>query len=173
VKQSEYGGDPKGAEHFTPRVALSVSVVKEASVYALYDEAFIPQSGKVAVGTVKPLTGRNFELGLKKDWAGGKWNSTISVYRILKNNELTADPNSPPNAGLSIVLGEKRSEGVEIDVRGRIVNGLNVAANYAYTDSRVTKVAEGVESLKEGDVVPATQSTQRMAGSLTRLGAVH
>jgi iron complex outermembrane receptor protein len=154
VKQSEYGGDPKAAEHFTPRVGLSVSVDKEASVYALYDEAFIPQSGKVAVGRVKPLTGRNFELGLKKDWAGGKWNSTISVYRILKNNELTADPNSPPNAGLSIVLGEKRSKGVEVDVRGRIVNGLNVAANYAYTDSRVTKVAEGVETLKEGDVVP-------------------
>jgi iron complex outermembrane receptor protein len=154
VKQSEYGGEPKGAEHFTPRVGLSVSIDKETSVYALYDEAFIPQSGKVAVGSVKPLTGRNMELGLKKDWAGGKWNSTVSVYRILKNNELTPDPNSPPNAGLSIVLGEKRSEGVEIDVRGRIINGLNVAANYAYTDSRVTKVAEGVESLKEGDVVP-------------------
>lgn len=154
VKQSEWGEAPKGAEHFTPRVAVSVSVDKETSVYALYDQAFIPQSGKVAVGTVKPLTGKNFEVGLKKDWAGGKWNSTVSVYRIFRNNELTPDPNSPPNAGLSIVLGEKRSEGVEIDVRGRIVNGLNVAANYAYTDSRVTKVTEGVESLKEGDVVP-------------------
>jgi iron complex outermembrane receptor protein len=154
VKQSEYGEAPKAAEHFTPRTALSVSIDKATSVYALYDEAFLPQSGKVAIGTVKPLTGKNFEVGLKKDWAGGKWNSTVSVYRILKNNELTPDPNSPPNAGLSIVLGEKRSEGVEIDVRGRIVNGLNVSANYAYTDSRVTKVTEGVQGLKEGDVVP-------------------
>lgn len=155
VKQSEYGGDPRSARHFTPRAGVSVSIDKNMSAYALYDQAFIPQAGRLADGgEVKPITGNNFEIGIKKDWAGGKWNSTISAYRILKNNELTADPNSPPASGLSIVLGQKRAQGVEFDLRGRITNALHLVANYAYTDSRITEVAEGVTALKVGDIVP-------------------
>ncbi|HEX3010082.1 MAG TPA: TonB-dependent receptor, partial [Bacteroidales bacterium] len=124
VSQSSWGGDPVTAKHFTPRVGLNFSLDKQTSVYALYDQAFIPQAGKLSGGgDVKPITGNNTEVGLKKDWGTGKWNTTLSVYRILKNNELTADPNSAPNSGLSVVLGEKTAQGVEFDLKGTIVNG--------------------------------------------------
>ncbi len=155
VKQSEWGGEAKSAKHFTPRVGLSVSLNSVTSAYALYDQAFIPQSGRLANGgDVQPITGNNIEAGIKRDWAGGKWNSTVSVYRILKNNELVADPNSPPASGLSIELGQKRSQGVEFDVKGTIIDRLGVIVNYAYTDSRVVKVAEGITDVEEGDIVP-------------------
>ena len=94
------------------------------------------------------------EIGLKRDWANGKWNSTLSVYRILKKNELVADPNAAPSDGLSIELGQKRSQGVEFDLRGQIITGLNLTANYAYTDSRVVQVAEGITDVEAGDIVP-------------------
>lgn len=155
VKQSEWGGDPKTAKHFTPRVGLSVSLNKYTSAYALYDQAFIPQSGRLSNGDdVQPITGNNMEVGIKRDWAGGRWSSTLSLYRILKNNELVADPNSPPSSGLSIELGQKRSQGVEFDVRGTIINGLSLITNYAYTDSRVVEVAEGITDVEEGDIIP-------------------
>ncbi|MEX6688227.1 TonB-dependent siderophore receptor [Danxiaibacter flavus] len=155
VKQDEWGGSRYSAKHFTPRIGLSVSVDKQTSVYGLYDQAFIPQSGKLADGgKVKPITGNNIEFGIKRDWSGGKWNTSVSVYRILKENELTTDPNSPPTSGLSIVMGQKRAQGVEFDLKGSIASGLNLIANYAYTDSRVTKVADGVTGMKVGDVVP-------------------
>lgn len=155
VIQSEWGGDDYGAEQFTPRVALSVSPDKHTAVYALYDQAFIPQSGRMAGGgRVKPITGDNIEAGIKREWLKGRWNTSLTVYRIIKNNELTADPNSPPASGLSIVVGQKMSEGVEFDLRGQIVRGLNLVANYAYTDQRVTKVATDVTTMKVGDVVP-------------------
>ena len=155
VSQSSWGGPQVSDKHFTPRVGLSISLDKQTSLYALYDQAFTPQSGKLADGgTIKPLTGNNREFGIKKDWAGGKWNTTAAIYSITKRNELTADPTSPPNSGLSIVLGEKRAQGVEFDLRGTIVNGLNLIANYAYTDSKVTKVAAGVTDIKVDDVIP-------------------
>ena len=154
VKQSEYGGPDKEAKRFTPRIGLSVSLTKNTSLYALYDQAFIPQSGRLVSGSVKPITGNNTEFGVKRDWAEGRWNTTLAFYRILKNNELTGDPNSGPNSGLSIVLGQKRAQGVEFDLRGTIVNGLNLTANYAYTVSEVTKVAEGLTDVKVGDLVP-------------------
>lgn len=155
VKQSEWGGDPKTAERLTPRIGLSASLNKETSLYALYDQAFIPQAGRLASGeSVKPITGNNRELGIKRDWFGGKWNTTLAVYSILKRHELTADPKSPPLAGLSIELGEKTASGVEFDLRGTILPGLNLVVNYAYTDSRVTEVAEGISDIEEGDIVP-------------------
>jgi len=154
VTQSEWGGGDFSAKHFTPRVGLSVSLDKFTAVYGLYDQAFIPQAGRVATGTVRPITGSNLEAGIKKDWFNHRWNTTLAIYRIIKNNELTADPNSPPAANLSVILGQKRSEGIEFDLRGTIVNGLNLVANYAYTDSKVTKVSPGVTVAKVGDIVP-------------------
>ena len=155
VKQATWGGDPIEADHVTPRLGLSVSVNKYTSIYALYDQAFLPQGGRLANGNdVKPITGNNIEFGIKKDWAEGRWNTTFSVYRILKKNELTADPNSSPTSGLSVVLGEKTAQGFEFDMKGNIIDGLNLTANYAYTDSKVTKVTEGVTSMEKGDVIP-------------------
>jgi iron complex outermembrane receptor protein len=147
------------AKHFTPRVGLSVSIDDQTSIYGLRDQTFLPQAGKVSVGKLQPLTGNNTEFGIKKDWAEGKWNTTLSVYRILRNNELTADPNAPANSNFSIVFGQKRSQGLEFDLRGEVLPGLNLTANYAYTDSKVSKVNADLASspdniIKVGDIVP-------------------
>lgn len=154
VKQSAWGGAADEAKRVTPRIGLSVSVDRNTSVYALYDEAFVPQGGRIKDGSkVRPITGGNLEFGIKRDWFNGRWNTTASIYRITKKNELTSDPNEPPTSGYSVVMGEKRAEGVEFDVRGTIVKGLNVVANYAFTDAKITAVTPGV-SFKVGDVVP-------------------
>jgi TonB-dependent siderophore receptor len=153
VSQSAYGSEPEKADHFTPRVGLSWSIDGNTAVYALYDQAFVPQSGRIyGGGTVKPITGNNQELGFKRDWAGGAWNTSVSVYRILRDNELTADPiHSTPNESYSIVLGQKVARGFEFDLHGRLAPGLDLIANYAYTNAEVTEVAEGVTEYEVGD----------------------
>ncbi|NCI46533.1 TonB-dependent receptor [Sediminibacterium soli] len=155
VTQAQWGGAAITASRFTPRIGISVSLDKQTSVYGLYDQAFVPQGGRLANGgKVKPITGNNLEFGIKRDWAGGRWNTGLTVYRILKENELTADPFSPPASGLSIVMGQKRAQGIEFDLKGRLAKGLDLVANYALTDSKITRVANGVTSMKVGDVVP-------------------
>ncbi|MBN8822777.1 MULTISPECIES: TonB-dependent receptor [unclassified Spirosoma] len=139
TKDSQYGSGTDVTKA-TPRVGLSVSLNRQTSVYALYDQAFVPQAGADRQGNAfKPITGNNTEIGLKKDWAGGRWNSTISAYKITKNNVLTTDPTNP---NFSIQLGQTQTSGVEFDIRGEIVSGLNLIANYAYTDSKITKDTE-------------------------------
>ncbi|WP_420148832.1 TonB-dependent siderophore receptor [Spirosoma sp.] len=136
TRDSQYGAGTNETK-FTPRVGVSASLNKQTSVYALYDQAFVPQSGTDRLGNAfKPITGNNTEIGLKKDWADGRWNSTISAYQITKNNVLTSDPTNP---NFSIQLGQTQTSGVEFDVRGEVVPGLNLVANYAYTDSKITK----------------------------------
>ncbi|MDN3585547.1 TonB-dependent receptor [Pedobacter aquatilis] len=155
VSQANWGGAPYKAKKVTPRVGLSVSLDKNTAIYAVYDEAFTPQSGLLRNGgKVQPITGTNNEIGIKKDWFDGKWNTTLSAYRILKQNELTADPTNTPGTNFSVVLGEKKAQGIEFDLRGKITDGLTLVANYAYTNAKVTEVTPGVTGISVGDVVP-------------------
>ncbi|MFC5409855.1 TonB-dependent siderophore receptor [Larkinella bovis] len=136
VKDSQYGTGTNETR-FTPRVGISGSLTKQTSLYALYDQAFVPQAGTDRQGKrFDPITGNNLEAGLKKDWAEGRWNSTVSVYQITKNNVLTTDPTNP---NYSIQLGQTKANGVEVDVRGELLPSLNLVVNYAYTDAKITK----------------------------------
>jgi len=155
ISQASWGGAPIADSHITPRAGLSYSITENLAVYGLYDQAFIPQSGIIKSGEkVKPLTGSNTELGIKKDWFDGTWSTTLSAYSILKQNELTTDPDNQPGQQYSVVLGEKRARGVEFDLRGKIVDGFNVIANYAFTESVVLKLNAPIQGISVGDVVP-------------------
>lgn len=155
VSQSAWGAPSDKADRFTPRIGLSVSLDKTSAVYAVYDAAFIPQSGFLRSGKkIDPITGTNYEVGIKKDWFDGKWNTTLSAYRILKQNELTGDPSNAAGENYSIIIGEKRAQGIEFDLKGEITAGLKLIANYAYTDAKVSAVADGVTWMAVGDVVP-------------------
>ncbi|RZL61841.1 MAG: TonB-dependent receptor, partial [Pedobacter sp.] len=153
VNQSAYNGDPEVGKKVTPRVGLSYSLNKNTSIYAVYDQAFTPQTGLLRNGEQNlPLTGTNYEAGVKKDWLDGKWNTTVSVYRIVKQNELASDPTNTAGQNYSIIIGEKRAQGVEFDLRGEITAGLKLIANYAYTDGKITEVVDGFGVV--GQVVP-------------------
>ncbi|WP_248477881.1 TonB-dependent siderophore receptor [Spirosoma liriopis] len=151
VTNNSYGTITKG-KRFTPRVGLSVSIDPQTSVYALYDQSFVPQTGiRRDGGEVKPVTGNNQEIGLKRDWFGGRWNTTLALYSILQNNQNSADPSNTASEQFVIQFGQTKTQGIEFDLRGEIVSGLNLVANYALTDSKISRSA--TESLV-GNKVP-------------------
>jgi iron complex outermembrane receptor protein len=158
----------------SPRVGLSYSFNPATSVYGVYDQAFLPQTGNIRGGsTPDPITGNNLEAGFKRDWFNGRWNTTLSVYQITKNNQLVADPTDPQ---LYVVqLGQTKTRGVEFDARGEIVTGLSLMANYAYTNSKITKDTDpnNVGILVPGfakHVTNAWLSYRLQKGSLKGLG---
>ncbi|MFT4031409.1 MAG: TonB-dependent siderophore receptor [Siphonobacter sp.] len=127
-------------QKFTPRVGLSVSIDNQTSAYALFDQTFVPQTGVTRSGEkVKPLNGNNMEVGIKRDWLGGRWSTTLALYRILKNNQLSSDPSNTASESYVLQLGQTQTQGIEFDLKGEIVSGLSLIANYALTDSKITK----------------------------------
>lgn len=125
------------ASRFTPRAGLSLSIDKNLSIYAVYDQSFVPQAGSDYYGnSFKPVTGSNKEIGVKYDWFDSSWVSSLSLYQIVKNNVLTADPE---HTYFSVQLGQTTTKGIEFDLRGQITQQLSMMANYAYTDGKVTK----------------------------------
>lgn len=153
VKQSSYGTD-FDASKITPRLGLSVSIDKNTDVYALVDQSFIPQTGLLRGNKLPdPETGTDYEIGAKKTWLNGHLQTSLAVYRIYKNGLLVSDPDTTNNADhrYSLQLGQSKSEGIELDIRGKIVKGLNAVVNYAYTNSEVTK---DIDKSKVGNAIP-------------------
>lgn len=143
--QNPYSGSTDNGK-FTPRLGASYSLNKQASVYFIYDQAFLANYGADWQGkSFDPVTGNNLEFGVKKDWFQKKWNSSLSVYRITKNNVLTTDLEHPdPTTGQFIYnrqTGQQQIEGIELDIRGEVFKNLDLVLNYAYTNALVTKDA--------------------------------
>ena len=122
---------------FTPRFGITIIPVKSLSIYSLYDQSFLPQTGRLANGgRLKPLRGSIIEAGLKKEWFNGKLFTNIAVYDILRDNITNPDPFDPV---FVTQTAQAKTTGFEVDITGKITNELSVIANYAYTNGRVIK----------------------------------
>ncbi len=121
---------------FSPRVGVSYQVLPQVAVYGNVTRSFQPifNAFTAASNQFKPTTAWQYEVGIKTDIVPGRLTSTVSVYRILKEDALAADPNNP---FFFVQTGAQRSQGVEFDLRARILPGWNIIATYAYTDARV------------------------------------
>jgi iron complex outermembrane receptor protein len=136
-----YSGDFKNSK-FTPRIGLSYSVDANTNLYFVNDQSFMENYGSDWQGnSFEPITGTNLEFGVKRDWLNGRWNTTIAAYQITRTNVLTADLDHPnPSGGYyNRQTGEQQTRGIEVDIKGQIVHGLDVIINYAYTDAKTTK----------------------------------
>lgn len=136
-----YSGDFTSSR-FTPRLGMSYSLNKNTAFYFVSDQSFLENFGADWQGKpFDPIVGSNLELGIKKDWMNGKWNSSFSVYQITRNNVLTADLAHPNPAGgfYNRQSGQQQTKGVEADIKGQVARGLDVVVNYAFTEAKVTK----------------------------------
>ncbi|AJH14324.1 TonB-dependent siderophore receptor [Myroides profundi] len=138
--------DNRSNNKFTPRFGVSYKLGYHTNLYGLYDQTFVPQTGiKKDGSSVTPLTGHNIEFGVKNNLFNKRLQSTVSLYSITKNNHLSNDPSNAPGESYVLQLGQTRTQGVEVDITGRLAKGLNINLNYAYTDSEVTKATKGAE----------------------------
>ncbi|MCW3466698.1 TonB-dependent siderophore receptor [Chitinophaga nivalis] len=139
------GADQQAA--VTPRLGLTWLLKENVSLYALYDQSFIPQLGKdFEQKAFQPLRGNSIEAGAKGAWWQNRLTTSVAVYRIVKNNITVKDLAHP---GFRRQIGQVTSTGVEVDVTGNITKRLTVSANYAYTHAIVSK-----DNKKEKEGIP-------------------
>ncbi|TDS16224.1 TonB-dependent siderophore receptor [Sphingobacterium paludis] len=144
-RSNDYGTETETKDVIlTPRFGLSYTVDTQTALYFLHDQSYLPQSGMAADGgSLKPLRGVNYEIGLKRDWMDGRWNSTLAVYHIQRNRLVTTDPTS----NLILQTGASISRGVEFDMKGQLAKGLHAVVNYAYTDSKISADELNLENI--------------------------
>jgi len=121
----------------TPRIGATYKVRDGLSIFAGYAEGFkgIVGGGFYSI-TPEPETSQAYEAGLKLYSPINGLSGTIAMYRITRQNVVTADPVNP---FLSIQTGEQRAQGFEADLVYEPSAALSVLFNYAYTDAEVTE----------------------------------
>jgi iron complex outermembrane receptor protein len=125
------------AQRLTPRVGVLWQPQDWFSVYGNYAEGFGPNGGTIYPQTpIPPSDARQWEFGAKAEFFGGRLRATAAYYELTKTNVPTDDLAHP---GYSLITGEVRSKGPEIDIQGEILPGWNVILTYANTEARITK----------------------------------
>ncbi|WP_294443526.1 TonB-dependent siderophore receptor [uncultured Sphingomonas sp.] len=114
---------------FLPFAGATLDVTPSLSFYASYATIFNPQT---AIGAdfrvLDPIRGNNLEAGVKGEWFGGRLNATVALFRTRQQN--TAEAVDFVD-GRTISRGvDARSEGIEIEVGGRIAEGLQATGGY-------------------------------------------
>ncbi|MEH2290732.1 TonB-dependent siderophore receptor [Nostoc sp.] len=118
---------------FSPRVGIVYQPLQPVSLYASFTKGFEPSFATLESGNAPPQRSTQYEVGTKLDF--GKFGGTLAFYDITKTNIPTADLNNPP---FDILTGEVKSRGIELDISGEILPGLNMIAAYGYNDAFVS-----------------------------------
>lgn len=124
---------------WSPRAGLVWQPSKVQSYYVSWSRSFQPSGETFALAAnnaeLAPETTNNAEVGAKYDWLDGKASTTISVFRLERNNMKIANA-----TGTALIpVGEQRTDGIELSGAAELGSGWRVLAGYAYLDAVVTK----------------------------------
>ncbi|MET0290404.1 MAG: TonB-dependent siderophore receptor [Pseudoxanthomonas sp.] len=125
----------------TPYAGLVYDISKHLSVYTSYSEIFTPQAGYTADGgQLAPITGEDYEAGVKGEFFGGRLNGALSLFRINNVGRAMDDADTPnpclpyyPSGFCKMAGGKTRSEGWELELSGDLTPNWQVMAGYTNT----------------------------------------
>lgn len=113
------------------------------SVYASYSDIFRPQTQRSADGgTVAPVIGANYEVGVKGELLDKHLNVSAALFRLDQTNLARQDYSVLPDAsnacgGVCYIAADKVvSQGVDLGLSGELSPGWQMMAGYTFVDSK-------------------------------------
>lgn len=155
-----------GASYYIPDNVTDVKIVRNVtryagviydldeqhSVYASYTDIFKPQTQKtVDGGTLDPIVGENYELGIKGEYFDKALNASATLFMTDQLNR--AAPVDVVCTGRATgstcyeASGKVRSQGIELELSGALSENWQVAAGYTFAQA---KYKNDADKSKEG-----------------------
>ncbi len=121
-------------QKFIPYGGIVLALTPQINAYFNYSAIFAPQTATTfdAQG-LPPREGKQYEVGLKGAFLGGRLNATVAAFRMTDTNRAVADPLHPTG---SVAAGAAQSQGWEAEVTGQVSRNWNVYAGYTLLNSR-------------------------------------
>ena len=143
---------------FSPKFGLIYEPLKTTSVYVSYANNFTSNSGiDIATnGPMGPSIIDQYEAGIKNDFLEGKLSANLTVYKIMNDKFAQTALADPTKREFS---GATASDGLEIDLSGTIVKGLNFLAGYSYNYMRYTSTLANTGIVEGERLVGTTKNT--------------
>ncbi|WGG49990.1 TonB-dependent siderophore receptor [Rugamonas sp. DEMB1] len=125
---------------FTSYAGLVYALDARWNAYASYADVFEPQSERTAAGAgLDPISGKNYELGLKGELLDGRVNASAAVFRYEHSGRAVQDLAAGYACDgwyCSRASGKVRSQGAEAELSGALARRLQLFAGYAYTTTK-------------------------------------
>ncbi|MCF7534236.1 TonB-dependent siderophore receptor [Pseudomonas petrae] len=173
-------GDYKVVREVTPYAGVIYDLNETYSAYASYTEIFKPQTEMDSSRSVlKPMTGKNYEIGLKGEYFDGALNASVALFEMEQENRayLVQDQNSTncpsfPASSCYGAAGKVRSRGIDTELSGALTPDWQFSASYTYVLSQF--VEDGTKS-NEGKLFAPEQPKHlfKTATSYTLPGELH
>ena len=128
----------------TPYAGLVQTLNDNFSAYASYTEIFKPQNNLDSSGSIlKPMTGSNYELGLKGEFLDKRLNTSAALFQTDQTGRAEAYSSTQastlcpalPN-GCYRASEKVRNRGIDLELNGALTSDWNVSAGYTYTQSK-------------------------------------
>jgi catecholate siderophore receptor len=122
------------------RAAFVYKPSRHGSVYFDYGTSFDPAASSLSLSiglansSAVPEENETYEAGVKWSFLNERLLTEGAVFRTEKDNARETDPT---NANNIVAAGNQLVKGVQFSVVGRLPQGMDVVAGYAYLDSEV------------------------------------
>ncbi|KIU53473.1 ligand-gated channel [Pseudomonas putida] len=148
-------GKTKVVRNVTRYAGVIYDLDDNHSVYASYTDIFQPQTEKDGQGKgIEPITGENYEVGIKGEYFGGALNASASLFQIDQLNRAAEVADASlckvipvGSYGCYEAAGKVRSQGIEFEINGALTPNWQVGAGYTFAQAKYEKDAD---KTKEG-----------------------
>lgn len=129
---------------WSTRAALSFHPAEETHYYLAFSDSFSPTADlyQLTVSPLPPERSKVMEVGAKWMFFEGDLALRAALYRADKEWERNTDLESTA----SVLTRKRRTDGLELEVAGRISDKWEVFSGIALMNSRILKVAENVNA---------------------------
>jgi catecholate siderophore receptor len=121
----------------SPRAAVIFKPTPMQSYYFSYGTSFDPSAESLTLTTktadLGPVKAKSFEVGTRQGLMDGALSVTGALFKTTVDNAQTNDPENP---NLTVLNGNQRVEGAELGANGYVTRHWEIAAGYAYLDSK-------------------------------------
>jgi outer membrane receptor for ferric coprogen and ferric-rhodotorulic acid len=123
-----------------PYAGVVYDLTDSASVYASYTEIYQVQNNyDITNKLLDPITGSNYEVGLKNEFYDGLLNTSLAVFQVDQSHMPQAVAGAARICGPGRTStcyeegGKVRNRGFEAEVSGEILKGWNAVLGYTYS----------------------------------------
>lgn len=166
-------------EFVSPRLGLVWEPLFGLSFYGGWSQAFLPQSGdqfnslNATRAALEPEEFENAEVGVRWQPSDSLLISA-TVYRLDRSN--TSAPGATP--GTVVLTGSQRSEGLELGIQGKVLEGWNLIGALAIQNAEITSATSSAPAGRKAPLAPEFSASLWNRVSLTEqfdvaLGVVH
>lgn len=130
-------GTSRSDQEFSPFAGLGHAAAEWLSLYVNAGRGFGQPSTLVVGPRGEPETSEQIEAGMVVRCPRVQWEAAVAWFGFERANVAVPDA-----TGVTRATGEQSSEGVEVDVRGPLVEGVSLRLVYGYLDSTLDRFTE-------------------------------